>query len=95
MTAIRRMLQINPPLEWKKLPREIVLSSTLAALKNAIFNVSDFLLFGVLLLLLLLLFNYTFVIILERSKMFGIRRQTVNQSINHQVNKIESVSILS
>ena len=48
-----------------------------------------------LLLLLLLLFNYTFVIILERSKMFGIRRQTVNQSINHQVNKIESVSILS
>ena len=95
MTAIRRMLQINPPLEWKKLPREIVLSSKLAALKNAIFNVSDFLLFGVLLLLLLLLFNYTFVIILERSKMFGIRRQTVNQSINHQVNKIESVSILS
>ena len=95
MTAIRRMLQINPPLEWKKLPREIVLSSTLAALKNAMFNVSDFLLFGVLLLLLLLLFNYTFVIILERSKMFGIRRQTVNQSINHQVNKIESVSILS
>ena len=95
MTAIRRMLQINPPLEWKKLPREIVLSSTLAALKNAIFNVSDFLLFGVLLLLLLLLFNYTFVIILERSKMFGIRRQTVNQSINHQVNKIKSVSILS
>ena len=27
--------------------------------------------------------------------MFGIRRQTVNQSINHQVNNIESVSILS
>ena len=95
MTAIRRMLQINPPFECKKLPREIVLSSTLAALKNAIFNVSDFLLFGVLLLLLLLLFNYTFAIILEWSKMFGIRRQTVNQSINHQVNKIESVSILS
>ena len=41
------MLQINPPLEWKKLPREIVLYSSLAALKNAIFNVSDFLLFGV------------------------------------------------
>ena len=48
-----------------------------------------------LLPLLLLLFYYTFVIILERSKMFGIRRQTVNQSINHQVNNIESVSILS
>lgn len=73
------MLQINPPLEWNKFPREIVLSTSLAALKNAIFNISDFLLFGVLLLLLLLLFNYTFVIILERSKMFGIRRQTVNK----------------
>ena len=42
-----RMLQINPPLEWNKLPREIVLSTSLAALKNAIFNISDFLLFGV------------------------------------------------
>ena len=45
--AIHRMLQINPPLEWNKLPREIVLSSSLAALKYAIFNISDFLLLGV------------------------------------------------
>ena len=36
-----------PPLEWNKVPREIVLSTSLAALKNAIFNISDFLLFGV------------------------------------------------
>ena len=40
-------IKINPPLEWKKLPREIVLSSSLAALKNAIFNISNFLLLGV------------------------------------------------
>ena len=47
VTATRRMLQINPPLEWNKLQREIVLSSSLAALKNAIFNISNFLLLGV------------------------------------------------
>ena len=82
VTAIRRMLQINPPLEWKKLPREIVLSSSLAALKNAIFSISDFLLFGVFVTVIAIVFYYTFVIILERSEMFGIRRQTVNQSIN-------------
>ena len=40
-------IKINPPLEWGKLQREIVSSSSLAALKNAIFNISDFLLLGV------------------------------------------------
>ena len=68
------MLQINPPLEWNKLPREIVLSSSLASLKNAIFNIADFLLFGVFVTVIAIVFYYTFVnIILERSKMFGIR----------------------
>ena len=74
------MLQINPPLEWNKLPREIVLSSSLASLKNAIFNIADFLLFGVFVTVIAIVFYYTFVnIILERSKMFGIRWQTVNK----------------
>ena len=38
-------LHVNRVLEWNKLPREIVLFSSLAALKNAIDNISDLLSF--------------------------------------------------
>ena len=58
------MAEIRTISEWNKLPREIVLSSSLAAFKNVIFNIYWPFLF--------LFYFILFIYFLERSKMLSI-----------------------